>query len=189
MKSKSILFRITLFFLSLIIVTSCAGGPSFHGTLVEPAKPAAEIGLADQNGNPFRIEDSKGKVVLVFFGFTNCPDECPLTAAHLKQALEVIGDRAQDVRVVMVSTDPVRDTPQAVKEFLGKFNPDFVGIPGSEEDLSRIWNDYGVMVLHAGETHSSFIYVVDQTGNLRLTFTAETSPDDIASDLNILLTE
>jgi len=187
MKTKSILLGIIFFSFSIFV--GCAGKPSFHGTLVESPGPAPEIALADQNGNTFRLSESTGKVVLIFFGFTNCPDECPLPAAHLRQALETIDERAQDVQVVMISTDPVRDTPQAIKEFLGKFNPDFVGIPGTVESLSKVWSDYGVMVLHGGETHSSFIYVVDRTGNLRLTFTADSNPEEIASDLNILLAE
>lgn len=189
LKSKGVPFAVIFLFLFLSFLTGCSGASSFHGTLVETSGPAPEIDLADQDGNVFRISDQTGKVVLIFFGFTNCPHECPLTAAHLRQALEFIGDRAQDVKVVMVSTDPVRDTPRAVEEFLSKFNPDFVGIPGTAESLSRVWEEYGVVVLHAGETHSSFIYVVDQSGDLRLTFTDDTSPEEIASDLNILLAE
>ena len=73
----------------------------------------------------------RGKVVLLFFGFTNCVDECPLTMAHIKLALEMLGDGAQDVQVVLVSTDPVRDTPQVLQDFLGKFNPAFLGITGT----------------------------------------------------------
>jgi len=189
MKINGLLRRTLILYLSLFILSACAGKPSFHGELVKPPVPAHEIDLPDQSGDLFRIEDFKGKVVLVFFGFTNCPDECPLTAAHLKQALELLGDRARQVQVVMVSTDPVRDTPQAIGEFLDKFHPGFVGIPGTVESLSRVWEDYGVVVLHGGETHSSFIYVVDRTGDLRLTFTSETSPEDIAADLDLLLAE
>ncbi|RPJ27591.1 MAG: SCO family protein [Chloroflexi bacterium] len=188
MRAKNTL-PITFLFLSLLVLAGCAGTPSFHGALAEPIAPAPEIDLVDQDGNMVRLSDWSGKVVLIFFGFTNCPDECPLTAAHIKQALETMGDGARNVQVVMVSTDPVRDTPQAIKEFLGKFNPNFVGIPGTVESLSRVWDDYGVMVLHGGETHSSFIYVVDQSGKLRLTFTPDTSPGEIASDLNVLLAE
>ena len=187
MRAKRVGLRIIGLFLSLFIVAGCAGSPAFRGTRIEPSTPAPEIDLADQNGNVFRVSDSTGRVVLIFFGFTNCPNECPLTAARLKQALEMLGERAKDVQVVMVSTDPVRDTPQAIGEFLGKFSPRFIGIPGTVESLSKVWDDYGVIVLDGGETHSIFIYVVDQTGNLRLTFTADTSPENIASDLKILL--
>lgn len=166
-----------------------AGEPSFHGTAIKPPTPAAEINLADHNGHAFRMSDMRGKLVLVYFGFVNCPDECPLTMAHLKQALEMLGPRSQDVQVVLVTTDPVRDTPQALRDFLGKFDPTFLGIPGTPDELARVWKDYGVVVLDGGETHSDFTYVVDSSGNLRLTFLPDTSAQDIAADLKILLAE
>ena len=145
--------------------------------------------MADQNGNPFQLSEMRGKVVLVFFGFTNCVDECPLTLAHIKQALGILGDSAKEVEVVLVSTDPVRDTPQVLQEYLKKFDPSYLGIPGTQDQLMTIWNEYGVTVLDGGETHSSFTYVIDKGGKLRLTFDPETTPEDIASDLKILLSE
>jgi protein SCO1/2 len=109
--------------------------------------------------------------------------------AHLKLALEALGSDAGQVQVVMVSTDPVRDTPQALHDFMNKFNPAFLGIPGTVDDLSPVWNEYGVTVLDGGETHSSFTYVVDKQGQLRLHFDPEMAPDNIASDLKALLSE
>lgn len=162
---------------------------SFHGAVIEPAVPAAEINLTDDNGRPFRLSNYRGKAVLLYFGYTNCPNDCPLTMAHLKLALELLGTRARDVQVVMVSTDPARDTPEAMKAFLGKFNPNFLGLPGTPDELAKAWKDYGVTVLDNGETHSNFTYVIDQKGNLHLTFIPDTSPEDIASDLKILLAE
>jgi len=87
--------------------------PSFRGEIINPPSPAAEIKLTDQDGRPFQMSSLRGKVVLLYFGFVNCPEECPLTMAHLKQAVETLGPAAGDLQVVMVSTDPVRDTPQA----------------------------------------------------------------------------
>jgi len=87
----------------------------------------------------------------------------------------------------MVSTDPVRDTPQGMKEYLANFDPTFLGITGTQDKLKPIWDDYGVVVLDGGETHSSYTYVIDQNGNLRLTFDPEMMPDDIAADLESLL--
>jgi protein SCO1/2 len=107
--------------------------------------------------------------------------------AHIKLALESLGDNAKNVQVVMVSTDPVRDTPQTLQNFLGKFDSSYLGIPGSVDSLTKVWNDYGVVVLDGGETHSSFTYVIDMRGSLRLTFDPETTPEDMASDLKILL--
>lgn len=182
--------RILSIIVFLLVSTSCSAfGPSFKGEMVEPPKPAPEISLTDQNGNPFQLSAMQGKVVLVFFGFTNCVDECPLTMAHIKQALGILGDDAKNVQMVLISTDPVRDTPQVLRDYLKKFDPAYVGISGSVDQLTAVWNDYEVTVLDGGETHSSFTYVVDKHGDLRLTFDPETAPEDIASDLKILLAE
>lgn len=158
-----------------------------HGEAINPPIPAAEIRMPDQNGNDFQLSAQRGKVVLVFFGYLNCPDECPLTMAHLGQAMQMLGAVSQEVQVVLVSTDPVRDTPLGMKEYLANFNPTFLGITGTLAQLQPIWDDYGVEVLDGGETHSAFVYVIDQKGNLRLTFDPEMTPDDIASDLKTLL--
>src|ERR1043165_4319455 len=85
--------------------------PSFRGSVITPPWPAPQINLTDHNGKPFTMTDQRGKVVLLYFGYVNCPDECPLTMAHIKLALESVGNRAKDVQVIMVSTDPARDTP------------------------------------------------------------------------------
>jgi protein SCO1 len=177
-------------FIVLFALTSCSAfKPSFKSEAFNPVTAAPEISMTDQSGKPFQLSAMHGKVVLVFFGFTNCVDECPLTMANIKQAREILGDGAKDVQVVLVSTDPVRDTPQALQDFLGKFDKSFLGIPGSVDDLKKIWNEYGVEVLDGGETHSSFTYVIDKGGSLRLKFDPETTPEDIASDLKILLAE
>jgi protein SCO1/2 len=176
--------------LILIISVSCSVfKPAFKGQVVEPLAAAPEINMMDHNGDPFQLSEMRGKVILVFFGFTNCVDECPVTMAHIKLALESLGNEAKNVQVVLVSTDPVRDTPMALQDFLGKFDPSYLGIPGSVDELKRIWNDYGVVVQDGGETHSSLTYVVDKKGNLQLTFDPEATPEDIASDLKILLAE
>jgi len=174
--------------LILITMVSCFG-PSFKGEVAKPVDVAPKISMTDQNGNSFQLTDYRGKVVLVSFGFTNCVDECPLTMAHFKQALETLGDQADNVQVLMVSTDPIRDTPQELGEFLAKFSPTFLGITGPLDEMKTIWDEYGVTVLDGGETHSSRTYVIDQEGIIRLYFYPETSPEDIASDLGILLAE
>ncbi len=163
--------------------------PSFHNPLINPPQTAVEFSLPDANGKPFRMSAYRGKVVLLYFGFTNCPDECPLTMAHFKQAFDMLGDLSKNVQVVMVSTDPVRDTPQALKDFLGKFGASFIGIPGTSTQLAGIWKDYSVDVLDGGETHSSYTYVIDQRGMMRLTFDPNSNADDIASDLKLLLND
>ena len=190
MRSLFIRTRFISITLLLVMATACTVfGASFKGKLVTPSTTASEILATDDRGGNFQLSTLQGKVVLVFFGFTNCVDECPLTMAKLKQALEIVGEQSQDVKVAMVSTDPVRDTPQGMQDFLGKFNPDFLGLLGTADQLSKIWNDYGVTVLDGGETHSSYIYAIDKNGKLRLTLDTDLTPEDIASDLKILLAE
>ena len=178
----------------VVVMVSTAGlfmnrKPAFSGVDVNPPIPAAEISMTNTDDNTFQMSDQRGKVVLLYFGFVNCPEECPLTMAHYKLALELLGDSAKDVHVVMVSTDPVRDTPQTMKDYLSKFDPTFIGIPGTPEQLEKIWKGYGVEVLDGGETHSSYTYVIDRKGRQRVRFTPNSSPEDIASDLRILLAE
>ncbi len=174
--------------LVLFFLTSCSiFKPSLKAEAVNPVAAAPEIGLPDQNGNNFQLSKMRGKVVLIFFGFTNCVDECPLTMAHIKLAMDSLGERAQNVQVAFVSTDPVRDTPEVMKEYLAKFNPTFLGITGSLVNLQKIWDAYGVEVLDGGETHSNYTYVIDQKGDLRLTFDPDMSPEDITADLESLL--
>ena len=159
----------------------------FKGSVISPPWPAPEINLADHNGQPFTMSGQRGKVVLLYFGFINCPDECPLTMAHLKLALDSLGDRAKNVQVAMVSTDPARDTPQALKGFMESFNPTFLGLTGTTEELQKTWQDYGVAVEDGGETHSVYIYVIDQAGNVRETFLPNSESSDIAADVRQLL--
>ena len=186
---NSISVILTVLLLSVFLNACSYFKPSFNGGVIDPPLKAPDIQMADHNGNEFKLSAYRGKLVLIFFGYTNCPDECPATMAHLKLALEALGDTAQNVQVVMITTDPVRDSPQALKDFLGHFSPTFLGIPGTQEQLEKVWKAYGVTVLDGGETHSSFTYVIDKQGDIRETFNTDTTSDEMAADLKILLKE
>jgi protein SCO1 len=160
---------------------------SFKGSVITPPWPAADFTLTDHNGQQFTMSSQRGKVVLLYFGFTHCPHECPLTMAHLKLALEQLGDLSKNVQVLMVSTDPARDTPQSLKDFMSSFNPAFLGLMGSPDELQKVWKDYGVSVMDGGETHSVYLYVIDPKGDIRETLGLEVEPKDIASDVRLLL--
>jgi protein SCO1/2 len=133
------------------------------------------------------LQAQRGKVVLLYFGYVKCPDECPLTMAHIQLALEGLGDSAKNVQVGMISTDPVRDTPDALKNFVERFNPSFLGLTGTLDDLKRVWHDYGVTVEQGGETHSTFLYVIDPSGNVRETFLPDAESSDISADVSLLI--
>lgn len=169
---------------------------SFRGTAyVEPYPPATGIELTQANGDIFRLSDQKGKIVLLFFGYTFCPDVCPITLAQLKVALDELHDEAKFVRVVFISVDPGRDTPQRMQEYAARFNPTFIGLSGSQAELEIIWNKYGifrqVVPGTSAETytvdHTARVTLIDQQGNLRLSYGFQTPPQDIAHDIQILL--
>ncbi len=191
MRHNPLSLRIKILSILIVAVTaSCTAlKPSLQGAVLSPPVPAAEINLTDHNGQSFLLSNYIGKVVLVFFGFSNCVEECPATMAIIRQSLKTVGETSKDVVVVMVSTDPAHDTPQSMKEFMGKFNPSFLGLLGTPNELENAWQEYGVVVLDGGETHSSLTYVVDKRGDLRETFPPDTSSDDIASDIKVLLAE
>lgn len=162
--------------------------PSFHGTVINPPAPAAEIKLTDSNGQSFNLSSQHGKIVLLYFGYTNCPDECPATMAKLKLAMDALGPLAQNVQVVMVTTDPARDNPDQMKKWLTGFYPTFLGLTGTADQLQQVYNDYGVAVENGGETHTTYLYVIDSKGNLRLTFVGpDMDPQDVADDVQTLL--
>jgi len=169
---------------------------SFRGTTyAEPYPVAPEIELTHANGSRFRLSEMRGRVVMLFFGYTSCPDVCPTTMAELKQALEKIGDKADQVQVLYVTVDPERDTPERVQEYVNHFNPEFMGLSGSESELAKVWNDYGVFreivegTSAAGYlvNHTARVTMIDQQGNLRVSFPFDTPVENIIHDLNLLL--
>lgn len=164
-------------------------------TYAEPYPPAPEIELRRAAGTDFRLRELRGKVVAVFFGYTSCPDICPTTMAEMKQALEELGPKADRVQVLFITVDPERDTPERVQEYVDHFNPDFIGLSGSESELARVWSDFGVFRQVVEGTsaagylvdHTARVTIIDQQGNLRISFPFDTPVQDVVHDLNLLL--
>jgi len=167
----------------------------FRGTLYEPANPAPEIELTQEDGSSFQLSERRGEVVLLYFGYTSCPDVCPTTLSDLNHVLEDLGADAERVQVVMVTVDPRRDTRDVLDKYLAIFNPTFIGLTGSTVELEKVWGDYGVFreeqQLPNSATgylvnHTARVYLVDQDGNLRLSYGFGTPTDDLVHDLKIL---
>jgi len=157
---------------------------------------AQEIELTRANGSSFRLSEMRGKAVLLFFGYTSCPDVCPTTLAELKQALEKLGEeKAKQVQVLFVTVDPQRDTPERVQEYVDHFNQDFIGLSGTESDLANVWKNYGVFRENVESTsaagylvdHTARVTLIDQAGNMRVSFAFDTPVDDIVHDLKLFL--
>lgn len=172
---------------------------SFRGTVyAEPYPPAPEIELIRDNGASFRLSEMRGNIVLLFFGYTSCPDVCPTTMAELKQALEELDENdAKQVQVLFVTVDPERDTPERVQEYVNHFNPDFIGLSGTETQLTEVWKKYGVFRENmegnsaAGYlvNHTARVTLIDRDGNLRLSYAFDIPVDSIVHDLKLLLKE
>ena len=187
---------LVLVLLATVIVFFTSQNNRLRGSVIDPPLPAAGISLTDQNGQPFHLSDYRGKVVLLFFGYTYCPDVCPATMAELRAARAMLKpQQAARVQVVFITVDPARDTPDAIQEYVSRFDPTFIGLSGTEDELSTVWQAYGVF-RELGTpndqgnyevTHTARVYVVDTNGNLSLSFVFGVSPADIANDLRILL--
>jgi protein SCO1 len=168
------------------VITAIRAKQTYHGSLITPPADAADFTLTNQNNGTTSLSDFRGKYVLLFFGFTSCTDECPATMGALMVVRDRLKEQADKVQVVFVTTDPARDNPQTIGEFLNRFDSTFVGLTGSVTDLQKVWKDYGVTVLDNGETHSTFVYLIDPQGKMRLTYPFDTRVEDYMADLKLL---
>jgi protein SCO1/2 len=192
-KTHIILFGIAIL-VGLIAVVGAfflTGPYAYQGSLIDPPVQAKDFSLIDQNGGTFRLSDQQGKVLMIFFGYTNCPDECPATLAEFKGLISQLGDAAQQVRFVFITVDPERDTQERLQEYLANFDPSIIGLTGNLTDLKKVWNDYGIYqeeILSEDTSnysvgHTNRIYAIDVHGNLRLTYPFGIDQDKILQDL------
>lgn len=170
--------------------------PRMKAGVFEPPRDAPAIAMPAADGKPFTLEQHKGKVVVLVFGYTACGDVCPITAGMLAEARRKLGPRADKLQVVFVSVDPERDTPQALSEYLARFDPTFIGLTGTAQQMAAIRNAYGIMArshaLGVGKndyviSHSTFLYLIDPQGKLRALMPFGRSPSDIVHDFHILM--
>jgi len=168
---------------------------TFRGTLYDPALPAPEIELTQGNGSSFRLSEMRGRVVLLFFGYTSCPDVCPTTLSDLHRVMGELGSNADQVQVVFATVDPNRDTPEKLQEYVSIFDPSFIGLSGSMDEMEKVWADYGVYreeeQLPNSATgylvnHTARVNVIDRDGNLHFSYSFGTPVEDIVHDLKIL---
>jgi len=167
---------------------------AFHGTVLQSAEPAPDFTLMSADG-PVSLSDFRGKVVLLYFGYTFCPDVCPTTLFEVQRAMELLGEDADQVQLIMVSVDPLRDTPERLKEYVQYFHPSFIGVTGSEEEIAQVATQYGIYYQkHEGTPatgylvdHTATITVVDKEGYVKLIFPYGTPAEDMAADLKYLI--
>jgi len=186
--------------LAILNLIGCSRSPAsqpWHLLNITGHMPPLQFTLLRDDGQTVTQKAYLGKTVLLYFGYTNCPDVCPTTLADLATALRQLGPVADQVRVLFVSVDPARDTPAVLKSYTNAFGPWFVGMTGSQEQLVTLTKRYRVAYRLGkpdakGENavyHSSAVFIFDRQGKARLLTSLSDKPDVIAIDLKRLLAE
>ena len=175
-----------------------SSGPAFKGTEMPADIPNIDFTLTDQNQKPFTLSDQRGNVTLIFFGFTYCPDVCPLTLSNWKRIAEALASDAAGVRFVYITVDPERDTPEKMREHLAIFSTNFIGLTGALEELLPVYSAFGVyrekeQVSESAAgyiiNHTARMFLLDRSGRWRLSFAQDTPVADIVHDIRLLLQE
>jgi protein SCO1/2 len=156
---------------------------------LDPPREAANFTLTDQNGATFSLAQSRGQVIALYFGFTHCKDVCPQTLALLGKARKLSGLTPQQVRIVMVSVDPARDSPAALRAFFKRVGVQAIGLTAAAPSLRKVYRDYGVFVQpQKGDiVHNDLIFIIDKQGRMRETLAPQTALKDVAADLRAVV--
>jgi len=184
---------------AVLLLGDRTGGSSaarWHGTLLEPAAPRPSFVLTDTDGRPFDFAaETSGELTLLFYGYTNCPDICPIHMATIAQALDRIN---VDARVVFVTTDPARDTPERIRAWLDTFDPSFIGLTGSPEEVAAAQQAIGMTVAVTEPAdaegdytvgHGSGVWVITPDDRVHLIYGFGTRQDDWVADLPAIARE
>lgn len=187
---------IAIYFLLATVLFGCDEKPVFHNLDVTGiAGYANDFRMTDHNGTPRTMADFRGKVVVLFFGFTHCPDVCPTTLSDMRKVMERLGDDAKRVQVLFVTVDPARDTPTLLSKYVPAFHPSFLGLHGDSAATQKMASDFKILYkLREGQTpetytvdHTAASLVFDAAGRLRLFVGYGMEPDKILADIQLLL--
>ena len=193
-----LLRRTVLLSLAAPLLAACAPDSQkqqFKAVDITGADYARDFALPDADGRTRSIQEFAGKAVVVFFGYTQCPDVCPTTLGEIAQAKKLLGADGDKVQGVLITVDPERDTPEILKAYVGNFGPDFVALRGTPEQTAAVAKDFKVYYKKS-ETkkpgsylmdHSAASYIYDPQGRLRLYSRYGSGPQALADDLRLLL--
>lgn len=192
---------LSLLLSALAALSACAGPPGFNGQVLDPPREAPDFSGLNWNGQPFRLSDHRGEVAILSFGYTYCPDVCPMTFWKMKDLYARLGEKSSEVAFVFVSVDPKRDTPEKLAEYVSAFDPRFYGVHLDDEALETTIEAYGVTVRHVplqnpvnldgsyNVDHTATYFVLDRRGRIRLQFPPKATVDELLPDLSALITE
>ena len=192
--------RVLALFVSLVLAAFTAAAvpvAPLKAGVFEPPVMSPEFSLRGSDGAELTLGRYRGKLVLLVFGFTNCPEVCPTTLATLAQARQALGAQAGAVQVVFVTVDPERDDPAKMKAYLAAFDPSFVGGTGKPEALAGVRKNYGVVAAkiagpapdNYGMNHSTSVYLIDRSGRLRAMMPYGHEAKDFVHDIKLLLAQ
>jgi protein SCO1/2 len=189
------------FILCLLVLSGCTltNTPSVStSTIIDPPTVLSDFSLPASTGGELRLSDLRGQPVLLYFGYTRCPDYCPITLSEFRRVREELGDDGERVYFVLISVDPVYDTPEVLATYLQAFGAGFIGLQGNDATLRRISKEYGLTYRHGGGhqhhgsdgvEHSTASYLIDQNGRLRIVYPYGTAASVYVQDIRTLLKE
>lgn len=181
---------------TVYVFFSKRSGPQIEGTTTGAAQVGGPFRLVDQNGAVVTEETFRGKVMLVTFGYTFCPDVCPTTLATIGQALDLLGPDAKDVQPIFITIDPERDTPEVLAAYVPNFHPALIGLTGSPEAIATVAKAYKVYYGRSGDTasttdylmdHSSVTYIMDRDGRYAAFLSHNADPETMAAKIQDVL--
>jgi protein SCO1/2 len=191
----TITWRSSLALLAALLLGCAPEAPKFRSTDITGADFGRELALTGHDGKPRTLADFRGKAVVLFFGFTHCPDICPTTLADAAQAMKALGKDAERVQVLFVTVDPERDTPELLAKYVPAFDARFLGLTGDTAAVQKAAKEFKIYYeKRAGKTpgeysvdHSAQSFVLDPQGRLRLFVRHDRIAQDLAEDLRTLL--
>ena len=195
--NRNLLIKLTLagigLCLLLIVVSFFTDPPKIAPTEPEQLyNPSGNFTLTGTTGKPFHLQDLRGKIVLLFFGYTSCPDACPTTLSKLNRALNLLDtEEREQVRTVFISVDPKRDPPKLLKEYVDFFGVNAIGLTGTKAEIDKVVKAYQAHYLEIpGETgtwysinHTTTVYLHDKQGKVRYLFLYEGTPEQLAESI------
>jgi protein SCO1/2 len=170
--------------------------PGLRSGTFDPPRAAPDFTLDGSNGKKVQLREYAGKVIILEFGYASCQYVCPITLARLKEVYQKLGKDSGDVKLIFVTVDPERDTPEHLRDDLATFNPHFLGATGAPDEIATVEKAYGIQAervvpktpgLAYEMEHSSFLTVIDRQGNIRELAPFMTPVDDLVHDLEFLL--
>ncbi|UYG01019.1 MULTISPECIES: SCO family protein [unclassified Halomonas] len=183
--------------LAVALLAGCSD-EEFRTTDIEEIMPPLQFSLTNDDGEPARAEEYRGKTTLVYFGYTQCPDVCPLTLARFASIFnELDDDERDDVQMLLISVDPNRDTPEVLKRYTDAFGPEFTGLTGDKEEIDALTNRYRIAYSfeepnERGDyivNHSSAVFAFNDEGQPRFLVRDPHSNQDVLADLRRVIDE